>query len=130
MMMFLHPFFYLSFFVHRCYNPCDWVILDVPIDLLDTIIPGMFLPLIIMDHIHSDKDDMLSYISTFHLCKSFDSQGLLNENKLHPNEVYLHGDLVLVDAPVSLLVEHIPHLTKSQLTKLGKPHSAEFVSCV
>lgn len=71
-----------------------------------------------------------TYLPSIYILKSFDSQGLLNENKLHPNEVYLHGDLVLVDAPVSLLVEHIPHLTKSQLTKLGKPHSAEFVSCV
>ena len=62
----------------------------------------------------------LSYVSTYHLRKSFDFNALLSERDLHPKDVYPFGDLMVVDAPVSLLVEHFPYLTK-KTASFGRP---------
>lgn len=90
-------------------------------------VPGA-LPLVVMDHAHSDVRDTLDFISTYRLRKYFEFSALLSEKALHPNDVYPSGDFIVVDATVSLLVEHFSHLTKKQLIHLGQDHSVDFMS--
>jgi hypothetical protein len=86
------------------------------------------LPLVVVDCARSDTEDTLSYVSTYRLRKSFDFNALLSERDLHPKDVYPFGDLMVVDAPVALLVEHFPYLTKKQLLLVGQNHAIDFMS--
>jgi len=92
----------------------------------DSILGALLL--VVEDHAHSDMQDTLSFISTYHLRKYFKFSALLSEKALHPNDVYPSGDFIVVDATVSLLVEHFPHLMKKQLIHLGQDHSVDFMS--
>jgi hypothetical protein len=86
------------------------------------------LPLVVKDDVHSHEEDTFSYVSTYRLRKSFEFRALLSEGELHPNDVHPSGDLIVVDAPVSLVVEHFLYLTKKQLILLGHNHSVEFIN--
>ena len=86
------------------------------------------LPLVVNDCEHSDDDDTLRYISTGRLRKSFEFDALLGDVTLHPRDVFPSGDFIVVDAPVGLLTEHFPYLTKKQLMLWGRDHSVSFVS--
>jgi hypothetical protein len=86
-----------------------------------------FLPLTIIDENHYGREDMLTYISTYRLRKSFEFLGLLTDRPLHRNDVYPIGNHVMVKAPVLLLIEHFPFLTANQIISMGKDHQVEFV---
>jgi hypothetical protein len=70
---------------------------------------------------------MVSYISAYRLCHSFDFMDLLNEKELHSNDIHPMGDYVVVDSSLQFLTEHFPHLTKNQMLLLGKDHVIDFI---
>jgi hypothetical protein len=98
------------------------------VDIVGSDVIRGALPLVVVDCEQSDTEDTLSYVSTYRLRKSFEFDALLSQRDLHPKDVYPSGDVMVVDAPVSLLVEQFQHLTKKQLLLLGQNHGIDFMS--
>ena len=94
---------------------------------VDLAVPGA-LPLVVKDSVVTDEHDTIQYVSTGQLCKSFEFNALLSNANLHPRDVYLSGDLIVIDALVCLLAEHFPYSTKKQLVLWGRDHTVDFVS--
>jgi hypothetical protein len=94
---------------------------------VDPAVPGA-LPLVVKDSVVTDEHDTVRYVSTGRLRKSFEFNALLSDANLHPRDVYPSGDLIVIDAPVCLLAEHFPYLTKKQLVLWGRDHTVDFVS--
>jgi hypothetical protein len=92
--------------------------------IVDVSVPGV-LPLVDMDYLELNVQDTLSYISAYCLRRYFNFECLLNEKKLHPNDVHPLGEYIVVDAFVALLTDHFPYLTKNQLILLTE-HKKKF----